>query len=111
VARYLWQGSARATPPAPSSGHTLIYFWGPRCAACASAKPIIAELVRASPWLRLRDIDATAQPHEAQKWGVLTLPTLILLDDTGRIAYRACGAISPRRLHDEVRTHCPRSAP
>jgi len=108
VRRLLTPALPGDAPPA-GTGHTLFYFWGPGCAACAAAKPMILALSRDVP-LCLRSIDASQDPAEARKWDVLTVPTVILLNEAGEITYRSSGALSPQRLRVALGLNGPESS-
>ena len=110
LGRRLMTRSIPKGAPLADTGGTLLYFWGPRCAACAAAKPIITDLTRDVPQLCVRVIDATTEAAEARQWYVSTVPTLILLNDAGQITYRASGALSLQRLRAALGIHGPESS-
>jgi thioredoxin-like negative regulator of GroEL len=88
--------------PLVTSGHQLLYFWGPHCGACTVAKETLAQLVQATPWLHLQSVNVIEHPDEGRKWSVRTIPTIILLDGAGKIAYRSSGALSPGQLQRAI---------
>jgi thioredoxin 1 len=81
--------AALATSSAPSvlagklaPGPTVLYFTGPHCAQCRLQQtPILTQLTAAAP-VNLHTIDAVQEEQVARFYGVMTVPTTILLDRT-----------------------------
>jgi thioredoxin-like negative regulator of GroEL len=69
----------------------ILYFTTPGCAPCETIqRPALDELrERYDGGLQIVEIDASAQPRLADAWGVLTVPTVFVIDAAGR----------PRRVH------------
>jgi thiol-disulfide isomerase/thioredoxin len=115
IAAALWWVAARRRRPAPTpatgvNGWTLIYFWGPHCAACAALKRTLEVLMQENDqWLQLRTVHAINERDEASRWGVWTVPTIFLVDDMGRTAYWQSGAVSPAELRRVLAVHQPES--
>lgn len=63
-------------------GPTVLYFTGPHCAQCRLKQtPILTQLTAATP-VNLHTIDAVQEEHVARFFGVMTVPTTVLLDRT-----------------------------
>jgi len=66
---------------------TILYFTTPMCAACKAAQTPALQSVQTTlgeESLRIIQIDATAQPDAANRWGVLTAPTTFVIDANGK---------------------------
>ena len=63
----------------------LLVFGSPECRTCVSAqKPAVRSLAdRLGPVVQILDVDVTVQPELAERYGVLSLPTIFVLDRTG----------------------------
>jgi hypothetical protein len=67
-------------------GHPgLLVFSSPDCRTCESAqKPAVRSLAdRLGTAIQILDVDVTTQPELAERYGVLSLPTIFVLDRTG----------------------------
>lgn len=83
----------RRTPPdwrtlgaAPDGRRTVIAFSTPSCAACHAAQsPAIAVALAqlGEPSVRLIDVDAARQPEVARAFGVLTVPSTVVIAARG----------------------------
>jgi thioredoxin 1 len=73
----------------------LIYFFTPGCGACRSMTPVIDRLMRDHP--QVIKLDASRRPDVARSFGVMAVPTMIVVVD-GRIDQVLVGAQSERKL-------------
>lgn len=63
-------------------GPTVLYFTGPHCAQCRlQQSPILNQLVNAVK-INLQTVDAVQEGEVASFYGVMTVPTTILLDSS-----------------------------
>ena len=69
----------------------ILYFTAPGCAPCETIqKPALEQLrQRFDGGLQILEVDASVKPRLADAWGVLAVPTVFLIDASGR----------PRRVH------------
>lgn len=56
----------------------ILYFTAPWCKACVNLEPHIAKVKSAVP---IEKVDASADPEMVEKYGVISLPTLVFLEN------------------------------
>ncbi|MDX6510619.1 MAG: thioredoxin 1 [Gaiellaceae bacterium] len=65
-----------------AAGPVLVDFWAPWCKPCEAVEPILEELVESSGGrVGLVRVDIDTNPVAAARYGVLTLPTVLLFAD------------------------------
>jgi thioredoxin 1 len=69
----------------------LIDFWAAWCGPCRMVSPIVDEIDEEEPSIKVGKVDVDANPELAQKFGVMSIPTLVMIKD-GKVAQRVVGA-------------------
>lgn len=83
----------------------LIDFWADWCAPCRIIAPIVEELARDYVGrLKVGKLDVDANPEVSMKYGIRSIPTLLLFRD-GRVVEQIIGAVPKRHLLDKVSAH------
>lgn len=69
----------------------LLDFWAPWCAPCRMVGPILDEIAEERSDVKVAKIDIDEQPELASQFGVMSIPTLMVMKE-GRIVQQAMGA-------------------
>jgi len=76
----------------------VIDFWAPWCGPCVGFAPVFAEAASSlEPQWRLAKVDTEAQPALAQRFGIRSIPTLLVMRN-GREVARQAGALNSMQL-------------
>ena len=80
----------------------LVDFWASWCGPCRMLLPIIEEVAQEQTEIKVCKINVTEQPELADKYGVMTIPTLILFKN-GEEVKRTTGAIPKTEVLDFIK--------
>ncbi len=68
----------------------VVDFWAPWCAPCRSMAPAFKEAAaRLAPGVRLAKLDTEAQPQIAARFGIRSIPTLVVFRHGREVARRS----------------------
>ena len=79
----------------------LVDFWAPWCGPCRIIAPHLEELNAERDDLTVVKLNVDENPETAAKYGIMSIPTLILFRD-GQPAKTVIGAYPKRKLEAEL---------
>jgi thioredoxin 1 len=80
----------------------VVDFWADWCGPCKMIAPIVGELaVEQAGTLQVAKIDVDANPDASLRYGVMSIPTLLVFKD-GQVAKRLVGAKGKGQLLEEL---------
>jgi thioredoxin-like negative regulator of GroEL len=98
----------RRTAVVPTNQPALLYFRSDTCAVCPTqaryVEQVMANGAGGNGRVILHTINVDDQPDQAQRYGVMTLPTTMLLDATGQVRQINYGLTPAPKLAQQLQT-------
>ena len=79
----------------------LIDFWAAWCGPCKMIGPVIEEIANDAKGFKVGKINVDEEPALAEKFGIISIPTLIVIKD-GKIHNQAVGVKQKQSILDMI---------
>ncbi len=89
---------------AATGGASAVLFGSATCAPCDRVKALLRDAERERADFTWTYVDAADHLDLAREHGVRRVPTLLVMDDSGRVAARSSGVPRPHELADAIAT-------
>ena len=74
-----------------SDKKVLLDFWAPWCTPCRIVVPMVEEIAKERPDIKVGKINVDENPELASQFGIMSIPTLVVMEN-GKIVGQAMGA-------------------
>jgi thiol-disulfide isomerase/thioredoxin len=95
----------------PGTAATLVQFSSEFCAPCRATARVCAGIMAEIPGVRHVEVDAAEHLDAARELNIWRTPTVLVVDERGRIVWRAVGLVAPASLREALTPLVPLGVP
>lgn len=81
----------------------ILHFTADWCRPCQQIKPIVASFIDGNPNIEYNLINVDHYPDMAKELSVLSVPTLLFVDESGVVKHRHIGLITTDQLKEYIK--------
>jgi thioredoxin 1 len=86
-----------------AAGPAVVYFWTETCGQCRTMQtPALNRLTETMAAVRMVSVNAVQQPALADRFGVMTVPTTVVIDEAGHLRAINHGYADERTLRAQL---------
>lgn len=79
----------------------LVDFWAPWCGPCRMVVPIVEEIAKEHPEIKVAKINVDEQSELAEKFQVMSIPTLMVFKE-GKVVNQSMGARPKQQILEMI---------
>ncbi len=99
----LRQSTRRLRAMGETTQVSVMYFSGPNCAQCVAQEAVIRQIESGEPSVEFASYDASVDIDVASRVGVMSVPTTVIVDNTGRVHARNGRFVNADLLRTQIR--------
>lgn len=99
----LRQSTRRLRAMGETTQVSVMYFSGPNCAQCIAQEAVIRQIESGEPSVEFASYDASVDIDVASRVGVMSVPTTVIVDNTGRVHARNGRFVNADLLRTQIR--------
>jgi thiol-disulfide isomerase/thioredoxin len=94
-----WQQARASSAFEPTGKPTVLYFRSDTCAPCLTQARFLEQVRRQfGDRVAIEKIDADVERGRADRFGVFTVPTTLVMDAEGKVRHANYGLVEPAKL-------------